>query len=51
MESNLLIRFQINLIQEPRKSDAPQLRDEYRTYKILAGSGIHCTSYNWFFFC
>ncbi|CAG8455930.1 13741_t:CDS:2, partial [Racocetra fulgida] len=23
---------------EPRKSDAPQLRDEYRTYKILAGS-------------
>jgi len=24
--------------QEPRKSDAPQLRDEYRTYKILAGS-------------
>lgn len=25
-------------VQEPRKSDAPQLRDEYRTYKILAGS-------------
>ncbi|EPQ62499.1 Bgt-5046 [Blumeria graminis f. sp. tritici] len=25
---------------EPRKSDAPQLRDEYRTYKILVGSGI-----------
>ncbi|KAI8454756.1 hypothetical protein BY996DRAFT_6457433 [Phakopsora pachyrhizi] len=23
---------------EPRKSDAPQLRDEYQTYKILAGS-------------
>ncbi|KAI3649487.1 hypothetical protein MP228_005119 [Amoeboaphelidium protococcarum] len=23
---------------EPRKSDAPQLRDEYRTYKILQGS-------------
>ncbi|KAK9721788.1 Palmitoylated plasma membrane-bound casein kinase [Basidiobolus ranarum] len=23
---------------EPRKSDAPQLRDEYRTYKILAGT-------------
>ncbi|OAA33248.1 Protein kinase-like domain protein [Moelleriella libera RCEF 2490] len=23
--------------QEPRKSDAPQLRDEYRTYKILVG--------------
>lgn len=22
---------------EPRKSDAPQLRDEYRTYKILVG--------------
>jgi casein kinase 1 len=26
------------IVQEPRKSDAPQLRDEYRTYKILAGS-------------
>lgn len=25
------------MIQEPRKSDAPQLRDEYRTYKILVG--------------
>ena len=24
---------------EPRKTDAPQLRDEYRTYKILAGLG------------
>ncbi len=24
---------------EPRKTDAPQLRDEYRTYKLLAGSG------------
>ena len=24
---------------EPRKADAPQLRDEYRTYKLLAGSG------------
>lgn len=26
-----------NRSQEPRKSDAPQLRDEYRTYKILVG--------------
>ena len=26
-----------NVVQEPRKSDAPQLRDEYRTYKILVG--------------
>jgi len=25
------------VLQEPRKSDAPQLRDEYRTYKILVG--------------
>lgn len=25
-------------LQEPRKSEAPQLRDEYRTYKILAGT-------------
>jgi hypothetical protein len=42
MESNLLIRFQINFIQEPRKSDAPQLRDEYRTYKILNQSSMCC---------
>lgn len=27
----------LTLKQEPRKSDAPQLRDEYRTYKILVG--------------
>ena len=27
----------VNIFQEPRKSDAPQLRDEYRTYKILVG--------------
>jgi hypothetical protein len=27
----------IDISQEPRKSDAPQLRDEYRTYKILVG--------------
>lgn len=25
---------------EPRKSEAPQLRDEYKSYKILAGTGI-----------
>ena len=25
------------ILQEPRKSDAPQLRDEYRSYKILSG--------------
>jgi casein kinase 1 len=31
---------------EPRKSDAPQLRDEYRTYKILSGiPGIPQTFY------
>jgi hypothetical protein len=24
-------------LQEPRKSDAPQLRDEYRSYRILQG--------------
>ena len=28
-------------VQEPRKSDAPQLRDEYRTYKILVGCRKH----------
>jgi hypothetical protein len=27
-------------MKEPRKSDAPQLRDEYRTYKILVGCGM-----------
>ncbi len=34
-----------NYPQEPRKSDAPQLRDEYRTYKILVGCRkcpFHC---------
>lgn len=30
---------------EPRKSDAPQLRDEYRTYKIMAGSS-KCVLYS-----
>ncbi|KAF8927007.1 casein kinase I, partial [Dissophora ornata] len=35
---NLLNNQQIAIKFEPRKSDAPQLRDEYRTYKILAGS-------------
>lgn len=29
--------FRLTLPKEPRKSDAPQLRDEYRTYKILVG--------------
>lgn len=33
-----LVRIGHCIRQEPRKSDAPQLRDEYRTYKILAGS-------------
>ncbi|KAF9960825.1 casein kinase I [Mortierella alpina] len=35
---NLLNSQQVAIKFEPRKSDAPQLRDEYRTYKILAGS-------------
>ncbi|ORZ08606.1 kinase-like domain-containing protein [Absidia repens] len=34
---NLLNNHQVAIKFEPRKSDAPQLRDEYRTYKILAG--------------
>jgi hypothetical protein len=33
----LLLLHQIDRFQEPKKSDAPQLRDEYRTYKILVG--------------
>ncbi|KAK9894718.1 kinase-like protein [Cystobasidium minutum MCA 4210] len=36
--TNLLNNQTVAIKFEPRKSDAPQLRDEYRTYKILAGS-------------
>ncbi|KAG0146508.1 hypothetical protein CROQUDRAFT_657322 [Cronartium quercuum f. sp. fusiforme G11] len=36
--TNLLNSTTVAIKFEPRKSDAPQLRDEYRTYKILAGS-------------
>ncbi|KAH6668505.1 casein kinase I [Halenospora varia] len=35
--TSLLNNQQVAIKFEPRKSDAPQLRDEYRTYKILAG--------------
>lgn len=35
--TNLLNNQTVAIKFEPRKSDAPQLRDEYRTYKILAG--------------
>lgn len=35
---NLLNNQPVAIKFEPRKSDAPQLRDEYRTYKIMAGS-------------
>lgn len=34
---NLLNNQSVAIKFEPRKSDAPQLRDEYRTYKVLAG--------------
>lgn len=34
---NLLNNQQVAIKFEPRKTDAPQLRDEYRTYKILSG--------------
>jgi casein kinase 1 len=37
--TNLLNNQPVAIKFEPRKSDAPQLRDEYRTYKIMAGSG------------
>ncbi|KAH7061378.1 casein kinase-like protein I [Macrophomina phaseolina] len=36
--TNLLNNQQVAIKFEPRKSDAPQLRDEYRTYKILGGN-------------
>lgn len=43
---NLLNNHQVAIKFEPRKSDAPQLRDEYRSYKILAGlQGIAQTYY------
>ncbi|CAO3677470.1 unnamed protein product [Rhizopus stolonifer] len=35
---NLLNNQSVAIKFEPRKSDAPQLRDEYRTYKVMAGS-------------
>ncbi|KAF1820292.1 kinase-like protein [Dissoconium aciculare CBS 342.82] len=35
--TNLLNSTQVAIKFEPRKTDAPQLRDEYRTYKILVG--------------
>lgn len=35
--TSLLNNQQVAIKFEPRNSDAPQLRDEYRTYKILAG--------------
>ncbi|KAI9805572.1 MAG: Casein kinase I 2 [Sarcosagium campestre] len=35
--TNLLSNQQVAIKFEPRKSEAPQLRDEYRTYKILVG--------------
>jgi casein kinase 1 len=35
--TNLLNSQTVAIKFEPRKSEAPQLRDEYRTYKILAG--------------
>jgi hypothetical protein len=45
--TNLLNNTQVAIKFEPRKSDAPQLRDEYRTYKILVGCREsilrHCT--------
>ncbi|CAI4215087.1 unnamed protein product [Parascedosporium putredinis] len=31
------VHYRVAIKFEPRKSDAPQLRDEYRTYKILVG--------------
>lgn len=35
---NLLNNQSVAIKFEPRKSEVPQLRDEYRTYKILAGT-------------
>lgn len=35
--TNLLNNQLVAIKFEPRKSEAPQLRDEYRTYKVLVG--------------
>ncbi|KAL9940030.1 hypothetical protein V8E36_000735 [Tilletia maclaganii] len=35
---NLLNSSQVAIKFEPRKTDAPQLRDEFRAYKLLSGS-------------
>lgn len=35
--TDLLTHQRVAIKFEPRKSDAPQLRDEYRTYKVLSG--------------
>ncbi|KAJ3376056.1 casein kinase I [Allomyces arbusculus] len=44
--TNLLNNTQVAIKFESRKSEAPQLRDEFRTYKILAGcEGIPLTYY------
>ncbi|KAI8882687.1 kinase-like protein [Backusella circina FSU 941] len=42
---NLMNNQQVAIKFESRKSDAPQLRDEYRTYKILAGTSGIPTAY------
>jgi len=36
---NLLNNWPIAIKFESRKSETPQLRDEYRAYKILSGCG------------
>ncbi|CAD6974187.1 unnamed protein product [Tilletia controversa] len=36
--TNLLNSSQVAIKFEPRKTDAPQLRDEFRAYKLLGGS-------------
>ncbi|ORZ15063.1 kinase-like domain-containing protein [Absidia repens] len=43
--TNLLNNQQVAIKFEPRKSDAPQLRDEYRTYKVMAGTPGIPTAY------
>lgn len=45
--TNLLNNTQVAIKFEPRKSDAPQLRDEYRTYKILVGCRKFFLPYLW----
>ncbi|KAK4054011.1 Palmitoylated plasma membrane-bound casein kinase [Microbotryomycetes sp. JL221] len=47
---NLVTNQVVAIKFEPRKTDAPQLRDEYRSYKVLNGCGVSTISAKGFYF-